>query len=171
MGQAQARQHRRHSNRRADAFDHRHTELFLQPIGFDVHRTLADAHRINHFGALLDESFGFADEIIDDFIVVRRQIRQVETADAEADDAIFHPVAANNRAGKRHQARVIDHDAESVADQRCDVETGFGGTDDRNIDRRFAAIDAQVERAERHHGVVAFLLGAFEASMNAGATS
>ena len=36
-----------------------------------MHRTLADAHRVDHFCALLDESFGFVHEVIHDFVMVR----------------------------------------------------------------------------------------------------
>src|SRR5262249_34104598 len=60
------------------------------------------------------------------------------------------------------QALVVNHDSESVTDQRCDVETGFGGTDDRNIDCRFAAVDPEVQYPQGHHRVIAFFLCAFE---------
>ena len=71
LGQAQARQQRRHSNWCADAFDHRHTKLFLKPIRLDMHRTLADAHRVDHFCALLHQSFGFLHKVIHDLVMVR----------------------------------------------------------------------------------------------------
>ena len=95
--QSHAGEQCRHADRRVDAFDHRNTELLLQPRRVDVNRALADAHGINHFGPFGDQTFGFADEIVDDLVVMRCQIRQVESAHAEADDALFHPVAPDDR--------------------------------------------------------------------------
>src|SRR4029434_9026800 len=71
---------------RADAFDDRHAQLFLQPLGFDVHRTLAGNHRVNDFGALIEEFLRFADKVGDNLIAVLRKIGQVEAADAKADN-------------------------------------------------------------------------------------
>src|SRR5512138_2228082 len=42
------------------------------------------------------------------------------------------------------------------------MEASLGGTDHWNINRRFAAVDAQIKRAKRNHGVVALLFGALE---------
>jgi len=58
---------------------------------------------------------------------------------------------------------VINNQAEPVAHQGCDMQGGFGRTDDRNVHRRLAAIDSQVQGAEGNDGVVTFFLRAFEA--------
>src|SRR6476469_2194322 len=42
------------------------------------------------------------------------------------------------------------------------MEASLGGADHRNINRRFATVDAQIKRAKRNHGVVALLFGALE---------
>ena len=43
------------------------------------------------------------------------------------------------------------------------MKTSLRRTDHGNIDGRLAAVDAQVECAERHHGVIALFFGALEA--------
>src|SRR4029079_3246509 len=57
---------------------------------------------------------------------------------------------------------VVADDAEAVAKLRRDMEHRLARADHRNIDQRAAAIDAEVERAERHHRIVTLLLGADE---------
>ena len=54
---------------------------------------------------------------------------------------------------------VVADDAEAVAELRRDVEHRLARADDRDVDQRAAAVDAEVERAERHGRVVALLLG------------
>ena len=63
------------------------------------------------------------------------QVRQVETADAETDDALFHAVAAHDGAVKGEQFFVINDQAETVAEQRRDVEASFHRCDHGNIHR------------------------------------
>src|SRR6185369_5230088 len=43
------------------------------------------------------------------------------------------------------------------------MKAGFRRPDNGNIDGRLTAVDAEIESAERHHSIVAFLFSAFEA--------
>src|SRR5262245_1647104 len=52
--EAETREQASHADRRADGLDDRNAELILEPVRFDVHGTLADAHWDNHLGASLD---------------------------------------------------------------------------------------------------------------------
>ena len=54
---------------------------------------------------------------------------------------------------------MIADDAEAVAELGGDVEHGLARPHDRDVDQRAAAVDPEVERAERHRGVVALALG------------
>ena len=54
---------------------------------------------------------------------------------------------------------VVDDEAKTVAQERGDMKTGFERSDYRNIDGRLAAIDAEVEHAQRNHRVIALALG------------
>src|SRR6266536_1946947 len=76
---------------------------------------------------------------------------------------MFHAVAAHDAAQKRHLALVINNQSEPVAHQGCDMQGGFRRTDDRNVHGRLASVNSQVQGAEGNYGIVAFLLGAFEA--------
>src|SRR5262245_6867657 len=102
-----------HADWRADSLDDRNAELILEPVWLDVHRTLADAHWDNDLGASLDEPLGLADEVLDDLIVVRRQIRQIETCYAKVDNMMLHAITAHDAAQERHLALVIDDQAEA----------------------------------------------------------
>src|SRR5206468_816656 len=122
-------------------------------------RALANPHRDNHFGSQLDEPFGFFDKVRDDFLPMSRQIRQVETADAETDDALFHAVTAHDSAIKGEQFFVIDDQTKPVAEKGGDMEASFHRRDHWNIHRRPAAVHAEIKHAQRHYRVVALFFG------------
>jgi hypothetical protein len=50
---------------------------------------------------------------------------------------------------------VVADDAEAIAELRRDVEHRLARPDDGDIDQRAPAVDAEVERAERHRRVIA----------------
>src|SRR5262245_40151518 len=155
-------QQARHSDRRTDCLDDRNAELILEPVWLDVHGTLADAHRDNDLGASLDEPPGFADKVLDDLIMVRRQIRQIETCYTEVDNMMLHAVTAHDAAQERHLALVINDQAKPITYEGRDMQSGFRRTDNGNVHRGLAAVNAQFQGTEGHDGIIAFFLGSLE---------
>ena len=110
-----------------------------------------------------DEPLGFIDEVLDGLVVVRRQVRQIETRDTKIDDMMFHAITAHDTAQKRHLALVVNNQAEPVADERRDMQRRFRRTDDGNVHGRLASVNSQFQGAKGNNGIVAFFLRAFEA--------
>ena len=132
----------------------------MQPIRLDVNRTLGDAHGDDNLGAaFVDERAGMGDKVLYHFVAVRRDIGQGKTDAANTGDLGLHSIAPRHRASERNGPRVVDDEAKTVAQERGDMKTGFERSDYRNIDGRLAAIDAEVEHAQRNHRVIALALG------------
>ncbi len=60
---------------------------------------------------------------------------------------------------------MIADDAEILADLRRDMQRGLQRPDHRNVDRRPATINAEIQHAERHDRVIALPLGLTESLM------
>ena len=70
--------------------------------------------RIAQPGARIEEVAGDLGDV-DDLVVVRRQVRQIETRDTKINDMMFHAITAHDTAQKRHLALVVNNQAEPVA--------------------------------------------------------
>ena len=101
-------------------------------------------------------------------VLVGADVLELEAGRAAAGDPGLHAVHARLRDLPRDHALVVADDAEAVAELRRDVEHRLARADHRDVHQRAAAVDAEVERAERHHGVVAFLLRADEGVVEIG---
>jgi hypothetical protein len=95
--------------------------------------------------------------------MVRRQVRQIETRHTKINDVVLHAVTAHDAAQKRQLALVINNQTKPITHEGRDMQGGFRGTDDRNIDSGLSSVNSQIQGAEGYHGVVTRFFRAFEA--------